>query len=66
VLFAQIDGDEIEVDADTYGDNLPAPPGSATEAKALSVIDLFGDHLPQAGLGTVREKIVGRSDATLA
>jgi hypothetical protein len=25
VLFAQIDGDEIEVDADTYGDNFARP-----------------------------------------
>src|SRR2546423_15546642 len=29
------------------------------EAKALiAAIDLFGDHLPQAGLSTAREKIV--------
>jgi proteasome accessory factor BC len=61
VLFAQIDGDEIEVDADTYGDNFARPARLLPlEAKALvAAIDLFGDHLPQAGLGTAREKIVG-------
>jgi proteasome accessory factor BC len=60
VLFAQIDGDEIEVDADTYGDNFARPARLLPlEAKALvAAIDLFGDHLPQAGLGTAREKIV--------
>jgi predicted DNA-binding transcriptional regulator YafY len=61
VLFAQIDGDEIEVDADTYGDNFARPARLLPlEAKALvAAIDLFGDHLPQAGLSTARKKIVG-------
>jgi proteasome accessory factor BC len=61
VLFAQIDGDEIEVDADTYGDNFARPARLLPlEAKALvAAIDLFGDHLPQASLSTAREKIVG-------
>ena len=61
VLYAQIDGDEIEVDADTYGDNFARPARLLPlEAKALvAAIDLFGDHLPQAGLRTAREKIVG-------
>jgi proteasome accessory factor BC len=61
VLFAQIDGDEIEVDADTYGDNFARPARLLPlEAKALvAAIDLFGDHLPQAGLSTARQKIVG-------
>jgi proteasome accessory factor BC len=60
VLYAEIDGDEIEVDADTYGDNFARPARLLPlEAKALvAAIDLFGDHLPQSGLGTAREKIV--------
>jgi predicted DNA-binding transcriptional regulator YafY len=61
VLYAEIDGDEIEVDADTYGDNFARPARLLPlEAKALvAAIDLFGDHLPQAGLSTARRKIVG-------
>ena len=45
---------------DTYGDNFARPARLLPlEAKALvAAIDLFGDHLPQAGLGTAREKIV--------
>ena len=60
VLYAEIDGDEIQVDADTYGDNFARPARLLPlEAKALvAAIDLFGDHLPQAGLSTAREKIV--------
>jgi proteasome accessory factor C len=60
VLFAEIDGNEIEVDADTYGDNFARPARLLPlEAKALvAAIDLFGDHLPQAGLSTARQKIV--------
>jgi proteasome accessory factor BC len=60
VLYAEIDGDEIEVDPDTYGDNFARPARLLPlEAKALvAAIDLFGDHLPQSGLGTAREKIV--------
>ena len=60
VLYAEIDGDEIEVDPDTYGDNFARPARLLPlEAKALvAAIDLFGDHLPQAGLSTAREKIV--------
>ena len=61
VLYAEIDGDEIQVDPDTYGDNFARPARLLPlEAKALvAAIDLFGDHLPQAGLSTAREKIVG-------
>ncbi len=61
VLYAEIDGDEIEVDPDTYGDNFARPARLLPlEAKALvAAIDLFGDHLPQAGLSTARQKIVG-------
>jgi predicted DNA-binding transcriptional regulator YafY len=60
VLYAEIDGDELEVDADTYGDNFARPARLLPlEAKALvAAIDLFGDHLPQADLSTAREKIV--------
>ena len=45
---------------DTYGDNFARPARLLPlEAKALvAAIDLFGDHLPQAGLSTAREKIV--------
>jgi proteasome accessory factor C len=60
VLYAEIVGDEIEIDPDTYGDNFARPARLLPlEAKALvAAIDLFGDHLPQAGLVTAREKIV--------
>ena len=60
VLYAEIAGDEIEVDPDTYGENFARPARLLPlEAKALvAAIDLFGDHLPQAGLSTAREKIV--------
>jgi predicted DNA-binding transcriptional regulator YafY len=60
VLYAEIDGDEIQVDPDTYGDNFARPARLLPlEAKALvAAIDLFGDHLPQTGLQTAREKIV--------
>ncbi|MGZ5342972.1 MAG: WYL domain-containing protein, partial [Solirubrobacterales bacterium] len=51
VLFAQIDGGEIEVDSEPYGDNFARPARLLPlEAKALiAAIDLFGDHLPEAG-----------------
>jgi proteasome accessory factor C len=60
VLYAEIDGNEIEVDPDTYGDNFARPARLLPlEAKALvAAIDLFGDHLPQAGLSSAREKSV--------
>jgi proteasome accessory factor C len=60
VLYAEIVGDEIEVDPDTYGDNFARPARLLPlEAKALvAAIDLFGEHLPEAGLGTARKKIV--------
>ncbi len=60
VLYAEIVGDEIQVDPDTYGDNFARPARLLPlEAKALvAAIDLFGDHLPEAGLGSAREKIV--------
>jgi proteasome accessory factor C len=60
VLFAQIDGEEIEVDSEPYGDNFARPARLLPlEAKALvAAIDLFGDHLPEAGLQSARRKIV--------
>lgn len=60
VLYAEVVGDEIEVDPDTYGDNFARPARLLPlEAKALvAAIDLFGDHLPQSGLQSARSKIV--------
>jgi predicted DNA-binding transcriptional regulator YafY len=60
VLYAEINGTEITVDADTYGDNFARPARLLPlEAKALvAAIDLFGDHLPQSGLQSARVKIV--------
>ncbi|MQA73087.1 MAG: WYL domain-containing protein [Solirubrobacterales bacterium] len=60
VLYAEIAGERIEVDSDTYGDNFARPARLLPlEAKALvAAIDLFGDHLPQSGLQTARSKIV--------
>jgi len=60
VLYAEIQGDEIDVDPEAYGDSFDRPARLLPlEAKALvAAIDLFGDHLPQAGLDTAREKII--------
>jgi len=60
VLYAEVVGDEIEVDPEAYGDSFARPARLLPlEAKALvAAIDFFGDHLPQAGLDTAREKIV--------
>ena len=60
VLYAEIQGDEIEVDSEPYGDNFARPARLLPlEAKALvAAIDLFGDHLPQGGLQSARKKIV--------
>ena len=60
VLYAEIVGDEIEVDSEPYGDNFARPARLLPlEAKALvAAIDLFGDHLPQGGLQSARGKIV--------
>jgi proteasome accessory factor BC len=61
VLYAELRGDRIEVDAEPYGDNFARPARLLPlEAKALvAAIDLFGDHLPQSGLISARKKIVG-------
>jgi len=60
VLYAELQGDEIEVDSEPYGDNFARPARLLPlEAKALvAAIDLFGDHLPQTGLASARKKIV--------
>ncbi len=60
VLYAEILGDEIEVDSEPYGDNFARPARLLPlEAKALvAAIDLFGDHLPQSDLQSARRKIV--------
>jgi len=60
VLYAEIVGDEIEVDTEPYGDNFARPARLLPlEAKALvAAIDLFGEHLPQTGLQSARAKIV--------
>jgi proteasome accessory factor C len=60
VLYAEILGDEIEVDSEPYGDNFARPARLLPlEAKALvAAIDLFGDHLPQGGLQSARTKII--------
>ena len=60
VLYAELVGEEIEVDPEPYGDNFARPARLLPlEAKALvAAIDLFGDHLPQTGLASAREKIV--------
>src|SRR5262249_59634849 len=48
VLYAEILGEEIEVDSEPYGDNFARPARLLPlEAKALvAAIDLFGDPLP--------------------
>ncbi len=60
VLYAEVIGEEIEVDSQPYGDNFARPARLLPlEAKALvAAIDLFGDHLPQSNLQTARDKIV--------
>ena len=51
VLYAEVPGDQIEVDPEPYGDNFAKPARLLPlEAKALvAAIDLLGDHLPGAG-----------------
>jgi proteasome accessory factor BC len=69
VLYAEIHGDQIEVDPEPYGDNFAKPARLLPlEAKALvAAIDLLGDHIPEGSLASAREKIVsalGRDPAT--
>jgi predicted DNA-binding transcriptional regulator YafY len=60
VLYAEIQGDQIEVDPEPYGDNFARPARLLPlEAKALvAAIDLVGEHLPEGSLSTARDKIV--------
>ena len=60
VLYAEVQGDQIEVDPEPYGDNFAKPARLLPlEAKALvAAIDLLGDHIPEGSLASAREKIV--------
>ena len=60
VLYAEVQGDQIEVDPEPYGDNFARPARLLPlEAKALvAAIDLVGEHLPEGSLASAREKIV--------
>ena len=60
VLYAEVQGGEIEVDPEPYGDNFAKPARLLPlEAKALvAAIDLIGDHLPEGQLQSARDKIV--------
>jgi proteasome accessory factor BC len=60
VLYAEIQGDHIEVDPEPYGDNFARPATLLPlEAKALvAAIDYLGEHLPQGSLASARKKIV--------
>jgi predicted DNA-binding transcriptional regulator YafY len=69
VLYAEVQGDTIEVDPEPYGDNFARPARLLPlEAKALvAAIDLVGEHLPEGSLASSRDKIVdalGRDPAT--
>ncbi|HEX8074788.1 MAG TPA: WYL domain-containing protein, partial [Thermoleophilaceae bacterium] len=69
VLYAEVHGNEIEVDPEPYGDNFAKPARLLPlEAKALvAAIDLLGDHIPEGSLASARNKIVdalGRDPAT--
>ena len=54
VLYAEVQGDEIEVDPEPYSDNFARPARLLPlEAKALvAAIDLLGDHLPEGSLAS--------------
>src|SRR5205814_5473925 len=69
VLYAEVHGDEIEVDPEPYGDNFAKPARLLPlEAKALvAAIDLLGDHIPGGSLASARKKVekaLGRDPAT--
>jgi proteasome accessory factor C len=69
VLYAEVQGDQIEVDPEPYGDNFARPARLLPlEAKALvAAIDLVGEHLPEGSLTSARDRIVealGRDPAT--
>ena len=60
VLYAEVQGGQIEVDPEPYGDNFARPARLLPlEAKALvAAIDLIGEHLPEGSLSSARQKIV--------
>ena len=60
VLYAEVKGDQIEVDPEPYGDSFARPARLLPlEAKALiAAIDLLGEHLPEGSLASARTKIV--------
>jgi proteasome accessory factor BC len=60
VLYAEVQGEEIDVDPEPYSDNFARPARLLPlEAKALiAAVDLLGDHLPEGSLASAREKIV--------
>jgi proteasome accessory factor BC len=60
VVYAEVQGDTIEVDPEPYGDNFAQPARLLPlEAKALvAAIDLVGDHLPEGSLEKARKKVV--------
>jgi proteasome accessory factor C len=69
VLYAEVQGAQIEVDPEPYGDNFARPARLLPlEAKALvAAIDLIGEHLPEGSLSSARARIVealGRDPAT--
>jgi len=60
VVYAEVQGDTIEVDPEPYGDNFAQPARLLPlEAKALvAAIDLVGEHLPEGSLEEARAKVV--------
>jgi proteasome accessory factor BC len=60
VLYAEVQGDLVEVDPEPYGDSFAQPARLLPlEAKALvAAIDLIGEHLPEGSLASARQKIV--------
>ena len=65
VLYAEVQGDQIEVDPEPYGDNFARPARLLPlEAKALvAAIDLIGEHLPEGSLASARAEDRGRARA---
>ncbi|HYH59917.1 MAG TPA: WYL domain-containing protein [Thermoleophilaceae bacterium] len=60
VVYAEVVGDQIEVDPEPYGDNFARPARLLPlQAKALvAAIDLIGEHIPEGSLESARQKIV--------
>jgi proteasome accessory factor C len=60
VVYAEVQGDTIEVDPEPYGDNFARPARLLPlQAKALvAAIDLIGEHIPEGSLESARQRIV--------